>query len=153
MRQGLFKDILERIGNQTPVIYTIKMSISEDGERARQWGKRQASYGIATRARLAKQLGFNPAEIDAIRQAYDQHLGFEVAASRVSDELFDTLGQVVAGTPSACLAQLEELTNHLKKTDFNLLEVVPGVPLGPDVAEAVRLISRDVVPNLKRWLE
>lgn len=153
MRNGLFKGMVEEIGRHAPVIFTIKFSVSRDADAARQLAKRQVSYSTATEAAYAKACGLNAAEIDHIRDAYDRHLGIEQAASRVSDELLGQLGKVVAGTPAQCLDQLEEMLGYLKAANFNLVQVVPGVPLGPDLSEAVRLINGQIVPVLRKWLD
>ena len=76
-----------------------------------------------------------------------------VLARRVPDELLDELGIVACGTPADCLAQCEEIVAYLKRANMSLVQLVPGVPLGPDVPEAVRLISQEIAPALRRWLD
>lgn len=153
IRHGHFDAALREIGPGTPVIYTPKFSVSRDRSAARKWAKRQASYGIATNHVVLKEWGFDRARINHIKEAYDLHLGFEEAASRVPDELFDELGVVTAGTPNDCIKQCEEIVSYLKRAKVNLTQLVPGVPLGPDVSEAMHLIIREIVPVLRRWID
>lgn len=129
-------------------IYSLKISVSKNGDRARQWAKRQASYGIATYPSALKKLGIDPSQVEAIREAYVKGMGIEEAARRVSDELFDHLGFVVAGTPEECINGCQEILSHLEGMGFDHL--VMGVPLGPDVPEALRLIGQTVLPALIR---
>lgn len=156
MRAGRFRQAIETVeaslkssGNprRFKKIYSAKISVSENGQAARQWAKRQISYGAATYPKALLQLGCDPEEIERIRTAYVQGLGIEEAAGRVSDALAEQLGFVTAGTPEECTAGYEEILDHLEGLGFDHL--VMGVPLGPNVSEALKLITKKILPALK----
>ncbi len=160
MRAGRFRQAIETVeltlklsGNQQRFkkIYSAKISVSQDGGAAKQWAKRQVSYGAATYPTALKRLGCDPDEIERIKSAYIQGLGIEEAASRVSDRLAEELGFVTAGTPEECTAGYHEILDHLEGLGFDHL--VMGVPLGPNVPEALQLITKRILPALKGRLE
>jgi hypothetical protein len=158
MRQGRFQQAIQILDDTLKAsgkskfkkIYSAKISVSQDGPAAKQWAKRQISYGTATYPVALKKLGFPSEEIESIKAAYTNGLGIEEAASRVSDKLAEQLGFVVAGTPEECIAGYQEILSHIRGLGFEHL--VMGVPLGPDVSEALRLIGKRVLPALSRDL-
>ena len=156
MRAGRFRQAIETVestlkasgdGRRFKKIYSAKISVSLDGRAAKQWAKRQISYGAATYPKALKELGCDPDEIERIRSAYVQGRGIEVAAGLVSDRLAEELGFVTAGTPKECIAGYQEILDHLEGLGFDHL--VMGVPLGPNVTEALQLITKKVLPALK----
>jgi hypothetical protein len=158
MREGRFRRALDTLEAALPVskkmgfkkIYSAKISVSQDGAAAKQWAKRQVSYGAATYPAMLKKLGFDPLAVENIKAAYTEGHGLEEAAARVSDELASRLGFVVGGTPSECIAGYEEILHHLKGLGFSHL--VMGVPLGPNVSEALELIGKKGLPALRSSL-
>ena len=158
MRQGRFQQAFQIVEGALKAtgkrkfkkIYSAKISVSQDGRAAKQWAKRQISYGAATYPVALKKLGFPSEEIESIKTAYTHGLGIEEAASRVSDSLAERLGFVVAGTPEECIAGYQEILGHIRGLGFEHL--VMGVPLGPNVSEALSLIGKKVLPALSRDL-
>ncbi len=159
MRAGRFRQAIDTIestlkasggGRRIKRIYSAKISVSQDGQAAKQWAKRQISYGAATYPKALKELGCDADEIESIRLAYVQGLGIEEASGRVSDRLAGQLGFVTAGTPEECIAGYEEILDHLEGLGFDHL--VMGVPLGPNVTEALKLITKKILPALKSRL-
>jgi hypothetical protein len=76
--------------------------------------------------------------------------GFGVIARALlmaPDDLLEKLGFIVAGTPAECKRGCEEIMSHLKKYDFDHIAV--GVPLGPNVPEALGMIGREIMPLLQ----
>lgn len=131
-------------------IYAGHISVSRDGKAARNWAKRNTSYGIAEvylrdRERL-ELLGIEPEEVRPVAEAYQQGLGLEEAASRVSDSVLQRAGFIIAGTPDECIGPMLELKENLETLGFSHL--VCGVPVGPDVPEAVELLSKEVLPAI-----
>jgi len=156
MRAGRFRQAIDTVestlkesgrGQPFKKIYSAKISVSQDGQAAKQWAKKQISYGAATYPKALKELGCDPDEIERIRSAYVQGRGIEVAAGLVSDRLAEELGFVTAGTPEECIAGYQEILDHLDGLGFDHL--VMGVPLGPNVTEALQLITKKVLPALK----
>jgi alkanesulfonate monooxygenase SsuD/methylene tetrahydromethanopterin reductase-like flavin-dependent oxidoreductase (luciferase family) len=131
-------------------LYNIHVSVDRDGRSAKQWAKRNTSYclsGAYVRyPEVLTQVGLDPEEIGWIAQAYKDGLGVEEAARRVSDKLVDESGCVFAGTPEEVTERVIELRRLLSDLEFD--ELVIGVPLGPDIPTALRLIGSEVLPPL-----
>jgi alkanesulfonate monooxygenase SsuD/methylene tetrahydromethanopterin reductase-like flavin-dependent oxidoreductase (luciferase family) len=165
VRQGLFQqavrmvnDAWERSGRSGEIkkLYNLHISVHEDGDRARLWGKRNAAYTLAgCYGRDPKTLEASgvqlTGELDAIRECFTHGLGVEEAARRLSDKLYEESGFVLAGNPREVIAQCEDLLPRLR--DYGMDHLVVGVPLGPDVPLALRLISREVMPALRSLLD
>ncbi len=92
------------------------------------------------------QLGLDPEEIGYVAEAYLKGLGLEEAARRVSDSLLERAGFVFAGTPEEVVEQCLTLKPHLVQLGFD--HWIIGVPLGPDVPEALELLSKEVIPAI-----
>jgi 5,10-methylenetetrahydromethanopterin reductase len=131
-------------------IYNLHLSVSRDREKARQWAKRNSSYGLSGAymryPEVLTELGLDPEEVGYVAEAYLKGLGVDEAARRVSDSLLERAGFVFAGTPDECLEQCMTLKPHLDAQGFD--HWIIGVPLGPDVPEALQLLSKEVIPAL-----
>lgn len=136
-------------------IYNLHLSVSADGKRARDWAKRNTSYGLATYLVMYPQwlriADLDMAQVAHIREAYLEGKGVEEAAARVTDRMLEQAGFIFAGTPDDCLRQIERVVHDLVKHPFD--QLVIGVPLGPDIPEALDLISREVLPPLLQMLK
>ena len=160
IRRGMFQQAVQMVENGSKAaggnggfkkIYNLHISVSKDGDKARQWAKRNTSYGLAgSRARYPDVLqatGVNLADVETVRDAYVKGLGVEEAARRVSDELLEDAGFIVAGTPKEVLAKCEAILPLVR--DYGVDQLVVGVPLGPNVPEALEIISKEIIPALK----
>jgi len=131
-------------------LYNLHISVSRDGDKARQWAKRNASYGLAGAyiryPEVLKRIGLEPEEVAPVAEAYLQGKGVAEAARRISDSLFARSGMVFGGTPEDCVSSCQELKRHLIEMGFDHLVI--GVPLGPDIAEAIDLLTTEVIPNI-----
>jgi 5,10-methylenetetrahydromethanopterin reductase len=145
----------ERIEPSFKTIYNLHLSVSADGNRARQWAKRNTSYGLASYLvmypKWLEMAGLDMALVAHVREAYLQGLGVDEAAARVTDEMLEQAGFIIAGTPEECLWKIEAVIPYLLRYRFD--QLVIGVPLGPNVPEAIGLIAREILPQLLRWLE
>lgn len=132
-------------------IYNLHISVSKDGDKAKQWAKRNTSYGLAgSLARypdVLKATGVNLAAVETVREAYVKGLGVEEAARRVSDKLLEDAGFIVAGAPKEVLAKCEAILPLVR--DYGVDQLVVGVPLGPNVPEALEIISKEIIPALR----
>lgn len=157
VKAGLLKDALHRVETSrargdSPLkkLYNLHISVARDGRKARQWAKRNTSYGLAGAyiryPEVLKRIGLDPEEVAPVAQAYLQGLGVEEAARRISDSLLARSGFVFGGTPEDCVSSCQELKRHLIEMGFDHLVI--GVPLGPDIPEAVDLLTREVIPNI-----
>ena len=138
------------VGDDRPFdkLMNLSCSISRDGERARQWAKRQTSIGI-TGAYLRypdvlDELGLDREEAAYIADAYVKGRDLNEAARRVSDKLLSDVGSVNAGTPEEVIPRLREMIALANAAGIN--HFVFGVPLGPDVPEALELLGSEVIP-------
>jgi alkanesulfonate monooxygenase SsuD/methylene tetrahydromethanopterin reductase-like flavin-dependent oxidoreductase (luciferase family) len=131
-------------------IYNLHISVSRDGKQARQWAKRNASYGLSGAyiryPEVLATLGLDPKEVGFVAEAYIKGLGVDEAAKRVSDDLLGRAGNVVAGTPDECVETCREIVKHITALGFD--QLVMGVPLGPNIPEAIELIAEKVLPAL-----
>ena len=126
-------------------VMLVNASVSRDSQAARQHAKRFVSHiasGWPDEALTAK--GIDPKAIQAVRQAYAENRGVDYAASLTPDDAVDRL--IIAGTPEQCIGRLRELFSVAVQHGFS--EIVIGVPLGPDVPEAIDLWGKEILPAL-----
>jgi len=164
MRLGMFQEamsIVEKaVGERaTPEkefyrIFNLHVSVSKDRRAAIDLARRQVSYGVGTylpveshRKDFERQgISIEALRQSGVREAYVKALGMEEAAERVDDDILNMTGFVVAGTVDECREKCLEITSYLRKASFN--QVVLGVPLGPNVPEALELIGREIAPAI-----
>lgn len=164
MRSGMFKEAMEIVEkalaersspeHEFRKIFDLHISVSKNRKAAIDIAKRQVSYGLGTylpvqshRKDLERQgLSLKILDESGIREAYVKALGVEEAGRRVSDEILEATGFVVAGTADECREKCLEITSYLQKAGFD--QIVMGVPLGPDVPEALELIGREIAPAI-----
>lgn len=131
-------------------IYNLHISVSRDGEKARQWAKRNTSYGLAGSFMrypdVLKATGVDLEAVQTVHEAYAKGLGVDEATRRVSDKLLDDAGFIVAGTPDQVLKSCAVILPKVRS--YGVDQLVIGVPLGPDVPEALELIAKEIMPAL-----
>ena len=131
-------------------IYNLHISVSRDSRHAKQWAKRNTSYGLSGAyiryPEVLAEIGLDPEEVGFIADAYIKGLGVEEAAKRVSDDLLTRAGFVIAGAAAECLEQCLQVKKHLMELGFD--QLVVGVPLGPDVREALELLGEELIPKI-----
>jgi alkanesulfonate monooxygenase SsuD/methylene tetrahydromethanopterin reductase-like flavin-dependent oxidoreductase (luciferase family) len=160
IRRGMFQQAVQMVGKAVQAsqdgakfkkIYNLHISVSKDSDKAKQWAKRNTSYGLAgSLARypdVLKATGVNLAEVEIVRDAYVKGLGVEEAARRVSDKLLEDAGFIVAGTPKEVLDKCEAILPLVR--DYGVDQLVIGVPLGPNVPEALEIIAKEIIPALR----
>ena len=62
----------------------------------------------------------------------------------MSDDLLKKSGLVIAGTPNEVIEESVQLKKRLSNMGFDHL--VFGVPIGPDIPEALDLLGSEVIP-------
>lgn len=124
----------------------LNASISRDGQAAKEHAKRFVSH-IASGwpDDVLKAKGIDPQAIKAVRQAYAENRGVDYAAARTPDQAVDQL--IINGTPEQCIERLRQLFSLAVRHGFS--EIAIGVPLGPDVPEAIDLWGKEILPALK----
>jgi alkanesulfonate monooxygenase SsuD/methylene tetrahydromethanopterin reductase-like flavin-dependent oxidoreductase (luciferase family) len=129
-------------------IYNFHISVSRDGQAARDWAKRNTSYGVSGTfiryPEVLDALGLDRDEVGYVADAYLTGQGINEAAKRVSDKLLVDAGAVFAGTPEEVVEPLREMTAQLTGLGYD--HFVFGVPLGPNVPDALELIGKEVIP-------
>jgi alkanesulfonate monooxygenase SsuD/methylene tetrahydromethanopterin reductase-like flavin-dependent oxidoreductase (luciferase family) len=132
-------------------IYNLHISVSADGDKAKQWAKRNTSYALAGSLgrypEVLRSTGVDLKDVEPVRDAYVNGLGVDEAARRVSDKLLEDAGFIVSGTPQQVLAKCETILPLVR--DAGIDQLVIGVPLGPNVPEALDLIAKEVIPVLQ----
>lgn len=124
----------------------VNASVSRDGGAAKQHAKRFVSHiisGWPDDVLAAK--GIDPKAIQAVRQAYAENRGVDYASGLTPDEAVDRL--IISGTPEACVPRLRTLFDLAVRHGFE--EITIGVPLGPDVPEAIDLWGAEIFPALQ----
>jgi alkanesulfonate monooxygenase SsuD/methylene tetrahydromethanopterin reductase-like flavin-dependent oxidoreductase (luciferase family) len=158
-KAGLLQEAYDRVErarqeaiNNRPFkrIYNVHVSVSHDGNAAWQWAKRNSSYGLADTyfryPELLPRLGMDPEEVAYVAQAYSEALGVDEAARRISDDLVKKAGLIFGGTPDEVVEQCLDLKKYIVQMGFD--HWVIGVPLGPNVPEALQLISKEIIPKI-----
>jgi alkanesulfonate monooxygenase SsuD/methylene tetrahydromethanopterin reductase-like flavin-dependent oxidoreductase (luciferase family) len=124
----------------------VNASVSRDGDAAKQHAKRFVSHiasGWPDDVLAAK--GIDPKAIRAVRQAYAENRGVDQASSLTPDAAVEKL--IIAGTPEQCIGRLQGLFQLAARHGFS--EITIGVPLGPDVPEAIDLWGNEIFPALQ----
>ena len=96
---------------------------------------------------MLKSTGVDLKDVERVREAYVNGLGVDEAAKRVSDKLLQDAGFIVAGTPKEVLAKCEAILPLVREAGID--QLVIGVPLGPNVPEALDLIAKEIIPALQ----
>lgn len=159
VKSGLLKEAVQATeaarqradgGRPLKKIYNLHICVSRDGSRAKQWAKRNTSYGLSGAyiryPEVLRALGLDPGEVAYVAECYLKGLGVDEAAKRVSDSLLQRASFVFAGTPDECIGPCLELKRHLVELGFDHL--VLGVPLGPDIPAALELLGKEVIPAI-----
>lgn len=113
---------------------------AERAEAAAKMRNMIAYFGPYLEAETLAAIGVTPADMAPLRALVDAGK-FEAAQRAVTDPML-RLGLV--GTPREVIDQVERLAA------MGVDEVNLGGPLGPDPAEAIRLMGRAVIPHFRR---
>ena len=125
----------------------VNASVSRNGAAAKQHAKRFVSHivsGWPDDVLAAK--GIAPHAIQAVRRAYAENRGVDYASALTPDEAVDRL--IISGTPEHCIGRLQSLFQLAARHGFG--EITIGVPLGPDVPEAIELWGNEIFPALQK---
>ncbi|MEU9546402.1 MULTISPECIES: LLM class flavin-dependent oxidoreductase [Streptomyces] len=126
-------------------IYGVNVSVSADRDRANAAARRQAALIVSQQPHESlQQVGFEQADYAATREAVHTGRGIAAAAELLPQHVADQL--VISGTPGDCIASLAELLEYARGAGFT--EAYVGAPVGPDPAEAVDLLTTEVLPEL-----
>jgi 5,10-methylenetetrahydromethanopterin reductase len=134
------------LGQPLRKVMLLNVSVSRDGQAARQHAKRFVSHIVSgwPDTTLEKK-NIDPHAVQAVRRAYAENRGVDHAASLTPDEAVDRL--IIAGTPEQCIGRIAELFSLAARDQFT--QVFIGVPLGPDVQEVIDIWSKTILPALR----
>lgn len=129
--------------------YGMNVSVSADGNDARNHACRQAALIVGHPGMwpAMEAIGLDVESAQATKAAFDEGLGVEGAAKRVSATVVDAL--IVSGCPEDVVEPLASLRSVAKEHGYNHFFL--GGPLGPDPVEAATLLSKAVIPAV--WPE
>jgi alkanesulfonate monooxygenase SsuD/methylene tetrahydromethanopterin reductase-like flavin-dependent oxidoreductase (luciferase family) len=128
------------------LIFGINVSVSSDRKRAREHARRQLALVVGN-PRLwpdLERVGLDLESAGAVKDAFDNGLGIDGAASQCSDALADAL--IISGTPDECIPAIAELRDLAAAEGYT--EFYIGAPLGPDPREAADLLISHVIPQV-----
>jgi alkanesulfonate monooxygenase SsuD/methylene tetrahydromethanopterin reductase-like flavin-dependent oxidoreductase (luciferase family) len=123
----------------------LNASIARDGAAAKQHAKRFVSHIVSGWPDdILQSKGIDPAAIGAVRRAYAENRGVDYAAGLTPDQAVERL--IIAGTPAECRERIASLFALAAK--YSCQQIALGVPLGPDVGEAIELWGKEILPTL-----
>ncbi|MEO8612887.1 MAG: LLM class flavin-dependent oxidoreductase [Chloroflexota bacterium] len=117
-------------------------SISDDKLAAEDALKEKiAYYGHALSPTILEQLGLTHQDFTAIEHAVMAENDIEKAKSLVTEPMLQ-IG--IAGTAADLIARLENLV------ELGVNHISFGPPIGPDIAQALETIGREVIPHFRK---
>jgi alkanesulfonate monooxygenase SsuD/methylene tetrahydromethanopterin reductase-like flavin-dependent oxidoreductase (luciferase family) len=129
----------------------INISIDHESGAARNFPKRYIAHMLV----VLEAMGFSDEEFAAlgverqrvieIKRAFEAGGTLEQVAALITDAMVD-IG-FIAGTPSQCIEQLEEMCGYAQEYGFDQICLSK---LGPHYDEAITILSRDLLPALAR---
>jgi 5,10-methylenetetrahydromethanopterin reductase len=143
--QPLIQDGATSVGRDVAnidIAACIWCSISDDKWAAENALKEKISYyGHALSPTILEQLGLTQQDFVAIEHAVMVEQNIEKAKSLVTTPMMQ-IG--IAGTAKDLIARLKKLSG------MGVNHISLGPPLGPNIAEAIATIGRDVIPHFRR---
>ena len=128
----------------------INLSLSSDLRAARDFARPYVAGllrwpGAGGAANDFLKLGIDPDEINGVRDALAKGVPREEAAALVTDAMVDAM--FIAGDLSICKERIMEVCQAAVHYGFDQLSFTK---LGPDCGAAIRLLSQEILPMLKR---
>ena len=134
---------------QAPKVAEIKISVSRDAERARDWVKESAGHRVLNMYRQGytdediERMGVAIADIARLDEAEKNGATESEFDALVTDGMVDAI--FIAGDPGECAERMVEIRDIARDQGFTQLMFSE---LGPDVDEAASLLCDDVIPAL-----
>ena len=123
----------------------ISICVSNDGDLAREFARREVAgiTGSKSDAVLAS-IGMDLERAALIRRAFETGAGFGGASQFVSQEMVDKV--MIAGTAREVIDKIAEAADYGVRAGFD--EQFFCLPLGPDLREALDIITKEIMPAL-----
>ena len=147
----IFNDAVpaEKDNAQVPRVAEIKISVSMDADRAREWVKESSGHRVLNMYRQGythediERMGVNISDIERLDVAEKKGATEAEFDALVTDGMVDAI--FVAGSPGDCAERMVDVRDTAHAQGFTQLMFSE---LGPDVDEAVSLLCEEVVPAL-----
>ena len=129
----------------------INISVSEDYEKARAFPKRYIAHMLVVLEAMGfsgdefAALGVERETVSRIKHAFEAGGTIEDVAALITDKMVDA--GFIAGTPRDCAPALEEMCARAQEFGFDQICLAK---LGPDYEEAIKILSRDLLPGIVR---
>ena len=139
----------EKEDAQLPRVAEIKISVSRNAERAREWVKESAGHRVLNMYRQGythediERMGVRISDIERLDAAEKNGTTEAEFDALVTDGMVDAI--FIAGAPGDCAERMVEIRDTARAQGFTQLMFSE---LGPDVDEAVSLLCDEVVPAL-----
>ena len=136
-------------GEDIPRVAEIKISLSKDGQAARDFVKESSGNRILNMYRRGyshediQRLGVDLEDADQLDQAEKAGVSAAEFDDLVTDDMIDAI--FIAGTPSDCLERMVEVQSTAQNQGFHQLMYSE---LGPDIDEALGLLCDEIIPAL-----
>lgn len=139
----IIKESAERAGrdaSKIDIANTARFSISTDEEKAREVTKPNIAFMITNLPTTwLDALGVTKAEQEEMKKTLFRG-GLAEARKKVTQSMIDSMA--ITGTPAACTRRIRGMMK------MGISQLIMSSPFGPDLEEAVRLISNEVIPKL-----
>ena len=156
LRTGRVPELLEIFDNSLPGdkdqvsrVAEIKISLSRDGEKAREFVRESSGHRVLNMYRQGhshqdiERLGVAIPDVERLDLAESNGaVGAEFDAL-VTDSMVDAI--FIAGEPGECVERMIEVRDTARAQGFNQLMFSE---LGPDVSEAMLLLCDEILPGL-----
>lgn len=138
-------------GRKFTKVLHLHISVSRDGAAAKAFAKRMGA-GALIQGHLLKQrmlkLPVPKKTAEAVFAAHRSGRSVDDMMDLIGDDLLSDIGTVIAGTPSECIAGIDEMLRAAKPHGFDIVDMAS--PLGPDWDEAIDLICQEIIPEIER---
>ena len=134
---------------RAPRVAEIKISVSRDADRAREWVKESAGHRVLNMYRQGythediERMGVAIADIERLDVAEKNGATEAAFDALVTDGMVDAI--FIAGAPGDCAERMVEIRDTARSQGFTQLMFSE---LGPDVEEAMSLLCDEVAPAL-----
>ena len=139
----------DRDVTSVPKVAEIKISLSRDGEKAREWVKESSGNRVLNMYRQGytnediERMGVAIPDIEKLHLAEMGGASSEEFDALVTDSMVDAI--FVAGTAGECAERMREVRDVAASQGFGQLMFSE---LGPDIDEAMTLLCDEVIPGL-----
>jgi 5,10-methylenetetrahydromethanopterin reductase len=124
----------------------INVSVSRDRKAARQFASKYVCHGISRQPdALLQRLGIDIKQVEAVRAAFARGGTIHQVSELVTDDMIDAI--FVAGTPEECI---DRVALYLKEAANRGFDHVLMAKLGPDYAEAIKILGDEMLPSIAR---